>query len=403
MVPLLKNGTIIKLRMEIIMKCSNTNARIDKAGKHNDRNFNIEFAPHIDKNAVEDNVYYAYDGEKGDRTLVDIEMEYYRQHFSDKIEVQNKKNDMARHSERNKTIEEYYHAKNTRPEDKILQIGNIKKHATPEELWECAMAYKDRFEALYGDRCKILDMAMHVDEPNHAPHVHVRRVWVVQDDKGLEYVSQTKALEQLGITAPNAANAISKTNNAKMTITATDQKLFQDICIERGLDIDITPEGKRKHLDQQKYTAAQLEKEIAELTHERDFLRSEIDIAEESKKNLIETIDTMLVKFEEDPFFGTVYFTELEEAKKKSKSEQFKVMSEIYADTMKKRAEEPDLGLNISIAKMESSRKLRHLKEFIEKQGLSDKYEQYEILRNEEIKVKRETKEKGRDVPESYF
>lgn len=378
------------------MKCSNTNARMDKAGKHNDRNFNIEFAPHIDKDKVKDDVYYVYDGEKGDRTLNEIELQYYRQHFTDKINEQNAKNDMARHSERNKTVDDYYHAKNTRPEDKILQIGNIKHHATPDELWDCAMMYKDRFEALYGDKCKILDMTMHVDEPKHAPHVHVRRVWVVQDDKGLEYVSQTKALEQLGITAPDSSSAVSKKNNAKMTITATDQKLFQDICIERGLDIDITPPGeKRKHLDQQMYTEMQLEKEIAELTRERDTLYKETELAREANEKIEETMSTMLIRFENDPFFGTVYSTEIDEARKKSKAERFKIMADIYNDAMIKRAEEPDMGLNASLTQIEISRQNRHLKGFIEQLGLSDDYTQYENARNKHKSEEREVQNPG--------
>ena len=102
------------------MKITNRNARKDASGKHNDRNFNLSAASYIDPEKCKDNKYWTYAGSH-DLSFMDLEKEFYKQHFSDHIKEQNKKNIKARHKERNKTIEQYRKAKLTRPEDKCIK------------------------------------------------------------------------------------------------------------------------------------------------------------------------------------------------------------------------------------------------------------------------------------------
>lgn len=59
---------------------------------------------------------------------------------------------------------------------------------------------------------------LHVDEAT--PHVHVRRVWFVEDEKtGHEIIGKNKALEELGIAPPRPDKSIGRYNNAKMTLS----------------------------------------------------------------------------------------------------------------------------------------------------------------------------------------
>lgn len=353
------------------MKTTNRNARKDRAGKHNDRNFNLDNAEHIDQARVRDNIYYTYNGDT-EHSFTDIELEFYEAHFGDRIEDQNKRNIKAGHPERNHTVADYYHQKNSRPEDKILQIGNIHEHASGEELWECALTYKDRFNELYGDKCKILDMALHLDEAT--PHVHIRRVWIAEDEQGRQIVSQTKALEQLGISAPDSSKAIGKYNNAKITFTQTDQKLFRDICIEKGLDIDIEPANKREHLETLEYKKKQISEDIEELERTRDTLKTEIDDIKNAEKNISNTIDTIISYFETDPFFGNVYETEIEEAKKKSRVEQFKLIADLYNREMIRRMQDKEHSIDRNLAQYEGSEKVRSMTKFLKSKGLYEEY-----------------------------
>ncbi len=207
------------------MKTSNINGRCHGSIKHNDRSFDLDKAPHIDQSKVCKNKYYTYIGET-EMTFRELELEYYRIHFEGALEEYNERNTKNRHRERVKTIEQLYAGKWTHPEDKILQIGDINEHASPEDLWECALEYKDRFEDIYGDNCIILDMALHVDEAT--PHVHVRRVWFVEDEKtGHKMIGQNKALTELGIAPPRPGKPVGRYNNPKMTLTQMDIELFK--------------------------------------------------------------------------------------------------------------------------------------------------------------------------------
>lgn len=272
------------------MKCTNTTARVDRSGKHNDRKFNLDYAEHIDQERTKDNKYYRYNGDES-LTFRELELEFYKIHFEDKINEQNEKNNQRRQSNRNKTVENYYHQKNTRPEDQILQIGDKNNHATGEELWECALAYKDRFDELFGDHCKIIDMALHMDEAT--PHVHVRRVWIAEDENGKEYVSENKALEQLGTLLSDGEKKQNKWNNRKVAFTHTDRTLFESICEERGFDIDRTRGAHREHLDTITFKAEKDSAKIEELERQIEEKQQALNDIEEKIEEKSEELDNL--------------------------------------------------------------------------------------------------------------
>ncbi len=326
------------------MKVTNINARVDTSGKHNDRNFDLDKAPHIDQSRVCENKYYTYIGETN-QTFRELELEYYRIHFEGALEEYNEKCLKSKHKSRMKTIEQIYSAKNTMPEDKILQIGDINEHASAEDLWECALEYKDRFEDVYGDHCKILDMALHMDEAT--PHVHVRRVWFVEDEKtGNETIGQTRALEELGIAPPRPDKPIGRYNNPKMTLTQMDIELFKGVCFEHGLDIDMdTPAERGARLNTKEYKMQEHEKE-----------RTEIE----------KTLNSLAQFIRENPYIINAYEDELEEAEAKSLSERNKVLTKIMTDTYEK------LHGQVEIAN-----KYELMEQFIEEKGLLDEYDEW--------------------------
>lgn len=323
------------------MKVTNRNARADSSGRHNDRNFDLEKAPHINRDKTPDNEYYTYNDEKM-MSFRDLELEYYQNNFEQALENQNDKHRKSRHKERIKTLEQYYSNKQTMPEDKILQIGDINEHATKEELWACALEYKDRFEDIYGDNCKIIDMALHMDEAT--PHVHVRRVWFAEDERGNKFVSENKALEQLGILPPNPSKEVGRYNNAKMTLTQTDNELFKTICFEYGLDIETGKTIERQsHLDVNSYKAKQ-----------------EIPKIEQS-------INALANFIKDNPYLINMYEDRLKEAEGKSISERNKVLVQIMIDTYE------SLHGQVEIAN-----KYERLKEYVEEKGLLDDYDKWE-------------------------
>lgn len=334
------------------MKVTNINKRADSSGRHNDRNFDVSKAAHIVQEKSELNKYYRYNGDEN-TSFNELEQKFYENNFEAYLNDANAKR-KPKHPERIKTMEQYRTGAYTRPEDKILQIGNAKEHATGEELWACALEYKTRFEEIYGDNCVILDMALHMDEAT--PHVHIRRVWIAEDENGNKCVNQGKALEQLGIRAPKPNQPIGKQNNPKMTLTAVDTKLFRSVCIEHGLDIDDEKPDTRKkqQLEMREYKVSQDEKKIKEaiteierLAYESPHLIEQHKEALENAKNVSESeyilllISVMVNEFERlnrQGDFETVYKKEKLQNMEKFLTEQN--LTSYYNDWLKDNAKD---------------------------------------------------------------
>lgn len=315
------------------MKLTFHNGRKDRSGLHNDRNFDISYAAHIIPERVKDDQYWTYTGTK-DKSLRDIEMDYYEEHFGKYIEAQNKRNESIGHKERNKTLSQFYKGAYTRPEDKIIQIGNKDDHVDAQVLWECALEYQKRFDELYGEHCKILTMALHVDEAT--PHVHVRRVWTHKDENGYEKVGQTKALEKLGILTKEPDRPEGRCNNSKITFTAQDRELFRQICIEKSIELEPDQPSKRPHLTDKGYKEAVAE--IEELERTRDDLRAEVNTL---KTNALEVKELLEVceDFLQQEQFNNMYREEVENAQKKKDAEKLKIYLELLQKEVVKAAE----------------------------------------------------------------
>lgn len=357
------------------MKVTNRNARIDRAGKHNDRNFNLEYAPHINAAKSAENMYWTYNGDTS-RSFADIEEEFYKEHFSDYIELQNRRNESSRHKDRNNTVSSYHSNTYSRPEDKILQIGNVKEHASKEELWGCAMAYKDRFEQTYGDHCKILDMALHMDEAT--PHVHVRRVWISEKD-GLECVSQNKALSELGVNRPDMDKPESKFNNAKITLSNTDRELFQDICIEQGINIErsVPAAVSKEHLDVEAFKLKKLKEEEAGLERTISDNKTIVKKMEAVEEEAAQMTDTFMDYFENDPYRDGRYELELQEFKQtQDKAARLQILENILKSEIEA-IMYSDTDFDKAVVRSDLERMNRTLKEFISYKGLCEEYETY--------------------------
>nr|WP_297765905.1 hypothetical protein [uncultured Butyrivibrio sp.] len=291
------------------MKVTIRSARMDKDGRHNDRNFDIENAEHIDRERMSLNRYYTYNGNET-QTFLELEREYYELHFSDYVNEQNERNTKGGHKQRNRTMDEYFHSKRTRPEDVLLQIGDANDHATGDELWDCAMKYKDKFNELFGDQCVILDMALHMDEAT--PHVHVRRVWKAEDERGNEFVSQTQCLKNLDMLSPDESKAAGRFNNSKITFTNLEREMFTSICEDEGFVIDRTRGSRVNHLSVEEYKA----------------LKSSENAMEKVNDNLDKAIQMAL----ENDFIARKYAKDIEEREKKSMLEKARLSNKIFRD-----------------------------------------------------------------------
>lgn len=206
------------------------------SAKHNDRAFDLDKAAHIDQSRVGDNKYFCcYEG----LPFEEAERKFYAENFQDMINDINERAERARHPERKTNASQLVTAKKTQPEEVIYQIGNKNQSITGEQLQAAYADYIQWHNQRFGRHVKLLSAALHVDETT--PHIHERRVWVYDHERGFKGIGQHKALEQLGYTLPDPTKPRSKHNNLKMVYTAECREKWLECCRRRGIEVESEP------------------------------------------------------------------------------------------------------------------------------------------------------------------
>ena len=292
------------------MKVTRHNGRSGKHGvynpKHNDRQFDVAKSEHIDAARSSGNINWDYqreyrfpeeDGPDG-ISFEDIELNYYRTHYGDYIRNQNARNEMNRHPERNRSVEDLYRNKMTCPEETIYQIGNVDGTVMAHILCEVAEEFFAEYQKRFGSHVRMLDWSLHVDEAT--PHIHERHVFECKNQYGELCPQQEKALEKLGIPLPDPTKPKGRNNNRKQTFDAICREMLLDICKKHvwGEEIEEVPVyGGKKYLEKNEYimqkqrekiaeTSAELSEAKTSLTKTRKLLSGTKEELEESEKKL---------------------------------------------------------------------------------------------------------------------
>lgn len=245
------------------------------SSRHNDRQFNLQNAPHIDPARTADSWTWTWLENYGKQcTFEDAERIFYARHISDHLQAVNARYEAQRHAERVRSLDEYRRAPQSCPEETIICIGNREHHPDPSELLAAYLELQHWQQQTY-PQLHVLDYAMHLDEQG-APHIHERHVWTYTDADGHMAIGQARALEQMNIQRPHPEQPRSRYNNAKQTYTQAVRERFITICRQRGLEIETQPrERSQSGLTMIEYQARQEEKRLQELQREADSL--EID------------------------------------------------------------------------------------------------------------------------------
>lgn len=246
------------------MRMTIHNARTSKLGaftpRHNDRNFDISHAEHIDPERTKNNIYWNWTG-KTDITFEDAERLFYEQHCRKHLDAVNQRYREQRHPERVRDMDAYRTARHTCPEETLLMIGNKNEYLPPKTLRAICEDLRNWEEnAIPG--LKVLDMALHVDEEG-APHIHMRKAWIYRDENGVESISQGKALQAAGIPLPHPDKPQGRNNNRKQTFSQQERQALYKICKSYGLEslLEMQPREKSKSgRELEDYKASEAEK-----------------------------------------------------------------------------------------------------------------------------------------------
>lgn len=266
------------------MRATIHNGRTSNLGaftpKHNDRNFNINHAEHIDPERVKLNRYWNWTGNP-ETTFEAAEQAFYEKHIRKHLDAQNARYKAQRHAERVKSMDEYRKSPQTCPEEVILMIGKA-GDTIPADMMARIIQEQINWEQEKFPGVKVLDVALHMDEQG-APHIHERRAWVYTDKDGNLAISQNKSLEQMGIELPNPNRPRGRFNNRKQTFSRMCREHLLQICREHGLEIEEIPQEKsRSGLSHVAYMTRQEEEKAASAERRRQFSER----AAESAKNI---------------------------------------------------------------------------------------------------------------------
>lgn len=245
------------------MRMTIHNGRAGKNGvyspKHNDRQFDISSAEHIDPERMPGNIYWNWTGENV--SFEDAEKAFYEEHCREYLDAVNRRHKEQRHPERVRDMDAYRTARQTCPEETLLMIGNKNEYLPPRTLRAICEKLKD-WEENTVSGLRVLDMALHVDEEG-APHIHMRRAWIYRDENGIESIAQSKALQAAGIPLPRPDKAAGRHNNRKQSFSAMERQALYEICRGYGIEslLEMQPrERSRSGREMEDYKAEQAEK-----------------------------------------------------------------------------------------------------------------------------------------------
>ena len=264
------------------MRATIHNGRTSNLGaftpKHNDRNFNINHAEHIDPERVKLNRYWNWTGNP-ETTFEAAEQAFYEKHIRKHLDAQNARYKAQRHAERVKSMDEYRKSPQTCPEEVILMIGKA-GDTIPADMMARIIQEQINWEQKQFPGLKVLDVALHMDEQG-APHIHERRAWVYTDKDGNTAISQNKSLEQMGVELPNPDRPRGRFNNRKQTFSKRCREHLLQICREHGLEIEEIPQEKSKSgRTLEDYQAGEAEKRAADAERRREFSEHAAESAE---------------------------------------------------------------------------------------------------------------------------
>lgn len=245
------------------MRMTIHNARTSKLGaftpRHNDRNFDISHAEHIDPERTKGNIYWNWTG-KTDITFEDAEKTFYEEHCRKYLDAVNQRYREQRHPERVKDMDAYRRSPRTCPEETLLMIGNRDEHLPPKTLRAICEDLRN-WEENTVPGLRVLDMALHVDEEG-APHIHMRKAWIYRDENGTESIAQSKTLQAAGIPLPHPDKPAGRHNNRKQSFSAMERQALYEICRGYGIEslLEMQPrERSRSGRELEDYKAGKAE------------------------------------------------------------------------------------------------------------------------------------------------
>lgn len=326
------------------------------SAKHNDRNFNLDHAKHIDQDKTSENFYWKFNTEKipasernPDATFDEHESLIYYALFSTQLAKSNEKYIRQRHKEKVQSME-HFRTENKQycPEETLMYLGNSEECVSPELLKKVFEEYRTWHEKTF-PFCVWLTASMHLDE--RTPHIHERHVWTASYTEYAEHynethkrkkelpdfangeedylmIGQAESLRQMGIQPPDPNQPIGKYNNAKQTYSKMCREKIAEISQQFGVEIIFEPKDDSENgLDLLSYKAKSAKKELETLQAEADSLSQEIQQRKSESEQLADANQNATAQLHQTENQIAANQTEIKNLKKKIDELQQQVLT----------------------------------------------------------------------------
>ena len=258
---------------------------------HNDRTYDYSKDAHIDAEKVKNNIHMSYKN----LSFKEAEKEFYSDHYKKSMMRKNKRYRKNGQRTKCKTIGSMLTGRNSRPEEVILQIGDMREHPDDETFKACVNDFMEKLKE-FSSNYHVIDIAVHLDEST--PHAHIRGVYDYTDEHGDISIGQEKALKELGIPLPDPSAPEGRNNNRKMVFHRELRETWYDICETRGIKIDRAPDIKNQEhyripelvIKRQQEEIERQQQEIASLSAELSRYKEEVEQVMEILKDAEEEL-----------------------------------------------------------------------------------------------------------------
>lgn len=328
------------------MRATQHSSREWGSARHNDRDFDIRKAGHIDPEKQESNFYGNYFGDEG-LSFRDAELLFYQQTFEGMIEDINARAIASKHPSRCTTAQKLLESKRTCPEEVIYQIGDKDSSASVEQLKAVYNAFWKWHREKYGNHVVILDLALHTDEKT--PHIHARKVWIYKSPKGFAAIGQEKALEQLGYKLPDPTKPRGRSNNRKMIYTRECREKWLEICRSMSIEVEEQPARRapnEQNLRKGDYIIAEQAAKVTRLKKQAEQLQELLD----QRAEIFNTQNELVSKMQQQLLIAKQQMDNLQLVANRKKQEvaayeeQLKELQGIEEQIKSKRAELTELS-----------------------------------------------------------
>ena len=231
------------------MKISMRQARKNEnaSAKHNNREFDLDKAKHINQEKTKDNIIITYDNQPFD-TLKSVELKFYNERYGKWLNQKNNNYIKDGHKEKTKTMEEMMTIKNYKPVEILLQVGDKDDNIGDEKFIQVINNLLKEMKIKYPN-FQMIDASIHLDETT--PHCHLRGIFDIYNEKYDRYeIFQKRALNEMGFYQPDLTKPETKFNNCKISFDKDFREMIAKI-VKKVTDIkvDLIPRENTEHLD----------------------------------------------------------------------------------------------------------------------------------------------------------